>query len=90
MQGQGLPNRLRITRDGLRDVVLAAEELYWDARTGRPILYEDIKKIREDYLKVLEEQKRNRPDAWNSLSKSLAEPIASGKSARGVIPARKV
>lgn len=29
MQGQGLPQRLRKTRDGLRDVLFAADELYW-------------------------------------------------------------
>ncbi|KAK3700638.1 hypothetical protein LTR37_015827 [Vermiconidia calcicola] len=38
MQGQGLPYRLRQTRDALRNVVFEAEELYWDMRSGRPIL----------------------------------------------------
>ena len=66
MQGQGLPNRLRQTRDALTNVLFAAEELYWDEKTGRPILYKDVKKIREDYLRVLEDQKSNNPDTWKA------------------------
>ena len=66
MQGQGLPNRLRQTRDALNNVVFAAQELWWDEKTGRPILYKDVKKIREDYLRVLEDQKNNNPDTWKA------------------------
>ena len=69
MQGQGLPNRLRQTRDALRDVLFAADELFWDMRTGREILYKDIKKIREDYLRVLQEQRNNNPDMWQQAAK---------------------
>ncbi|KAF2478860.1 hypothetical protein BDY17DRAFT_305952 [Neohortaea acidophila] len=66
MKGQGLPNRLRQTRDGLKNVLFAAEELYWDVRAGKPVLYKDIKKIREDYIKVLKEERANHPDAWTT------------------------
>ncbi|KAK3719656.1 hypothetical protein LTR37_004193 [Vermiconidia calcicola] len=76
MQGQGLPYRLRQTRDALRNVVFEAEELYWDMRSGRPILYEDVKKIREDYLRVMEERKMNQPDSWNSTSQNIAQGSA--------------
>jgi hypothetical protein len=69
MQGQGLPNRLRQTRDALRDVLFAADELIWDMRTGREILYKDIKKIREDYLRVMQEQRNNNPDMWQAAAK---------------------
>ena len=66
MKGQGLPNRLRMARDAMRNVIFEAEELYWDARSGRPVLYRDVKKVREDYLRVLEQQRKNHPDTWNS------------------------
>ena len=82
MQGQGLPFRLRKTRDELRNVVFAAEELYDDMRTGREILYQDIKKIREDYLRVLEDQRNNQPDMWNQASRS-SEQGASRPGGRG-------
>ena len=78
MQGQGLPNRLRMSRDSLRSVIFEAEELYWDMRSGRSILYKDVKKVREDYLRVLEEQKRNHPDAWNSVSSNPTQGTTKG------------
>ena len=79
MKGQGLPNRLRQTRDSLRDVIFEAHELYWDVAAGRPALFKDIKKVREDYLRVLEEERRNHPDTWNPASNS----IAKGSGRRG-------
>ncbi|KAK5172789.1 uncharacterized protein LTR77_002909 [Saxophila tyrrhenica] len=85
MQGQGLPNRLRVTRNSLRNVVFEAEELFWDVRAGGAILYKDVKKLREDYLRVLEEQRRNHPDTFNSVTKTIAaapERVGGGK--RGV------
>lgn len=48
MKGQGLPNRLRMTRAGLRKVIFEAEELYWDVTAGRSVRFVDIRKIRED------------------------------------------
>lgn len=75
MKGQGLPNRLRQTRDSLRMVIFEAEELYWDAKSGRPVLYKDVKKIREDYLGVLEQARQNHPDVWNGT-----DEIAQGMS----------
>lgn len=60
MKGQGLPNRLRQVRDDLRNVVFEADELYWDVAAGKNVLFSDIKKLREDYLRVLEEARRNR------------------------------
>lgn len=53
MKGQGLPNRLRQARDDLKNVLFAAEELYWDVQAGRSVLFKDIVKIRESYLRVL-------------------------------------
>lgn len=76
MQGQGLPNRLRQTRDALRDVLFAADELFWDMKTGREILYKDIKKIREDYLRVLQEQRDNNPDMWQAGAKRMEEGVS--------------
>lgn len=78
MQGQGLPNRLRVSRDNLSRVVFEAEELFWDVRSGRSVLYKDVKRLREDYLRVLEEQKRNHPDTWNSVSNTLAQGSGKG------------
>ncbi|KAJ9624109.1 hypothetical protein H2203_005558 [Taxawa tesnikishii (nom. ined.)] len=44
MKGQGLPQRLRQTRDALRNVIFEAEELYWDFAARRPVLYKDVKR----------------------------------------------
>lgn len=74
MNGQGLPNRLRQTRDSLRNIVFEAEELYWDARSGRPVLYKDVKKLREDYLRVLERARQRHPD-----SSYFADEISSAR-----------
>jgi len=67
MKGQGLPNRLRQERDGLRNVIFEAEELFWDFKSGRTILFRDIVKIREAYMKILEQARRNHPDVWTAL-----------------------
>lgn len=64
MKGQGLPNRLRQVRDDLANVLFEAEELYWDVAANREVLFEDIVKVREDYLRVLQEARRNHPDTW--------------------------
>lgn len=64
MKGQGLPNRLRQVRDELSNVLFEAEELYWDVAADRPVLFEDIVKVREDYLRVLLQARRNHPDTW--------------------------
>ncbi|KAI9685109.1 MAG: hypothetical protein M1820_010838 [Bogoriella megaspora] len=72
MKGQGLPNRLRMTRAGLSKVIFEAEELYWDVGAGRPVYFSDIKKIREDYLRVLEEANRNHPDTWNAAAAAMS------------------
>ena len=73
MKGQGLPNRLRQARDQMRNVVFEAEELYWDFRSGRAVIYADIKKIREDYLRVLEEMRKNHPDTWTNAASQAAQ-----------------
>ncbi|KAF2236283.1 hypothetical protein EV356DRAFT_575190 [Viridothelium virens] len=82
MKGQGLPNRLRMTRTGLRNVLLEAEELYYDVGAGRKVLYSDVKKVREDYLRVLEEANRNHPDTWNATATDAAQgtQVPGGKS----------
>ncbi|KAK3633696.1 hypothetical protein LTR56_014076 [Elasticomyces elasticus] len=78
MKGQGLPNRLRQTRDGLRNVLFEAEELYWDVGADRPVCYKDIKKVREDFLRVTEEARRNHPDTWNTTSTGVAQGVHVG------------
>ena len=75
MQGQGLPNRLRQTRDALRDVLLAADELIVDVRTKHDVFYKDVKKIREDYLRVLEDQRQNNPDMWQAAAKDIEQGV---------------
>lgn len=73
MKGQGLPNRLREARNRLRNVIFEAEELYWDFRSGRAIIYSDVKKLREDYLRVVEEMRRNHPDVWTDATTEAAK-----------------
>ncbi|CAK4034384.1 Hypothetical predicted protein [Lecanosticta acicola] len=77
MKGQGLPNRLRQVRDDLHNVLFAADELYWDAAAGKNILYKDIKKVREDYLSVLAEARKNHPDSWTSAANTIAHGTRS-------------
>lgn len=54
----------------------------------RPVMYKDIKKLREDFLRVLLEARRNHPDSWtgkandiaggmNGLSRTKAKPTTS-------------
>ncbi|KAK1072000.1 hypothetical protein LTR74_002830 [Friedmanniomyces endolithicus] len=80
MKGQGLPNRLRQTRDGLRNVMFEAEELYWDVGADRAVFYKDVKKVREDFLRVTEEARRNHPDTWNSSATQVAAGVKSGSA----------
>lgn len=40
-------------------------------------MFRDIKKIREDYLRVLEEQRNNNPDMWQSAAKDIETGISS-------------
>ncbi|KAK4580398.1 hypothetical protein LTR86_000601 [Recurvomyces mirabilis] len=81
MKGNGLPNRLRQSRDNLRNVRFEAEELYWDVGADKEVKYKDVKKLREDFLRVMEEARRNHPDTWNSFSSGVAQGIktAPGK-----------
>ncbi|KAK0890813.1 hypothetical protein LTR57_024999 [Friedmanniomyces endolithicus] len=80
MKGQGLPNRLRQTRDGLRNVMFEAEELYCDVGADRAVFYKDVKKVREDFLRVTEEARRNHPDTWNSSATGIAAGVKSGSA----------
>lgn len=73
MKGQGLPNRLREARNRLRNVIFEAEEIYWDFQSGRSIIYSDVKKLREDYLRVVEEMRRNHPDTWTDAATEAAQ-----------------
>ena len=68
MKGQGLPNRLRMTKASLQKVLFEAEELYHDVGAGRQVLYSDIRKVREDYLRVMDEENKNHPDTWNAAT----------------------
>ncbi|QIX01514.1 hypothetical protein AMS68_007031 [Peltaster fructicola] len=65
MKGQGLPNRLRQGRDSLGMVLFEAQELWWDVGAGRKILYKNVRKVREDYLRVMDDYRKNHPDSWN-------------------------
>lgn len=76
MKGQGLPNRLRVARDELKMVLFGAEELYWDIRSGREVLFKDIKKIREDYLRVMKEQEEAHPDSFGGAAKNMAQGVS--------------
>ncbi|KAK0306173.1 hypothetical protein LTR01_006521 [Friedmanniomyces endolithicus] len=80
MKGQGLPNRLRQTRDGLRNVMFEAEELYWDVGADRAVFYKDVKKVREDFLRVTEEARRNHPDTWNPVATGIAAGVKGGSA----------
>ena len=89
MKGQGLPNRLRQIRDDLTNVVFEAEELYWDVAADHEVYYRDIRKLREDYLRVLQEARTSHPDTFNSTANKLAKGIrvsATGKGAAVSIP----
>lgn len=81
MKGQGLPNRLRQGRDSLGMVLFEAQELWWDVRARRPILYKDIRKVREDYLRVMDDQRRNHPDNWNPTTNKIVTEPPAGKKA---------
>lgn len=88
MKGQGLPNRLHQMRDDLHNVKFEAEELYWDVAAGRKVLYRDIRKLREDYLRVMEDGRRNHPDTWNGAAQQVAAGVQSaGKAKVGGAPA---
>ena len=73
VKGQGLPTRLRMERDGLRAVLLQADELYWDAAANRDITYGDVKKVRDAYSKVVKDATRNHPDTWNSSVEKMPQ-----------------
>lgn len=81
MKGQGLPNRLHQMRDDLHNVKFEAEELYWDVAAGREVLYRDIRKLREDYLRVMEDGRRNHPDTWTAAAQQVGAGVqAAGKA----------
>jgi hypothetical protein len=88
MKGQGLPNRLHQMRDNLHNVKFEAEELYWDVAAGRTVLYRDIRKLREDYLRVMEDGRRNHPDTWNAVTQQMATGVHAfaGKGTARVAP----
>lgn len=88
MKGQGLPNRLHQMRDDLHNVKFEAEELYWDVAAGRTVLYRDIRKLREDYLRVMEDGRRNHPDTWNAAAQQIAAGVhtLAGKGKAGAMP----
>lgn len=81
MKGQGLPNRLRQVRDDLQNVLFEAEELYWDVAADRPVLFKDVKRLRENYMAVKVAANKNHPDSWTSAASEIAQGISvKGKS----------
>ena len=86
MKGNGLPNRLRQYRDALRTVTFEAEELYWDVGADKSVYYKDIKKIREDYLRVLEMVRKNHPDTWNQTSDTMMKAVGAPARTKGTKP----
>lgn len=73
MKGQGLPHRLRRTRDALRKVVFEAEELFWDVRAERAVYFRDVVRLREDFWRAVEEAGRGRPEVWDGGVVGVAE-----------------
>lgn len=88
MKGQGLPNRLHQMRDDLHNVKFEAEELYWDVAAGREVLYRDIRKLREDYLRVMEDGRRNHPDTWSTAAQQMAASVQTKSKAMPGVPAK--
>lgn len=85
-KGQGQPNRYRMERDGLRKVLFEADELYWDVNAGRNVIFSDIKKLREGYLKVVSDAQKNHPDFWQESPQAQETgkgATGSGKGATG-------
>ncbi|KAF2165108.1 hypothetical protein M409DRAFT_67394 [Zasmidium cellare ATCC 36951] len=88
MKGQGLPNRLRQIRDDLQNVLFEAEELYWDVAADRPVLFKDIKKVREDYLRVLVAARKNHPDNWIGAANEIAQGVSASTKGKGQAPVK--
>lgn len=89
MKGQGLPNRLRRTRDALRNVLFEAEDLYADVGAGREVCFRVIVKLREGLLRVIEDSTRNHPDTWNSTATGIAGGVrVGGKNQKPMVLAR--
>jgi hypothetical protein len=53
------------------------------------VLYRDIRKLREDYLRVMEDGRRNHPDTWNAAVQQVATGVHSfaTKGKMGFAPA---
>ncbi|THW15457.1 hypothetical protein D6D24_04950 [Aureobasidium pullulans] len=83
MRGQGLPNRLRMERDALRRVVFETEELYWDARADRDIDFGDIERLRDAFVAVVEDARKNHPDVWTHSPVPVR--IKTGLSGKGTL-----
>jgi hypothetical protein len=62
MKGQGQPDRLRRTRNALRDVKLKANRLYLDFGGGIAATQKDIDEIWAAYIAVIKTEELNHPD----------------------------
>lgn len=91
LKGQGLPNRLRMERNSFRMVLFQADELYWDVGASKPVTYGDIKKVREAYLRAVQDAAKNHPDSWNVTAASVGQGLAPGampsKNMSAAVPA---
>lgn len=56
-------------------MLFAAEELYWDVAADKPVLFQDIKKVREDYMRVLLEARKNHPDSWTGATSQMIQGV---------------
>ncbi|KAK5136463.1 hypothetical protein LTR08_003108 [Meristemomyces frigidus] len=75
-------------QDELQNVTFEAEELYWDVAAGRDVYFRDIVQLREDYLRVMEDVRRNHPDTWNPTTRGIAQGVrTSNKNGRPARPA---
>jgi len=91
LKGQGLPNRLRMTRTGLRRVMFEAKALYWNVGAGRNVTFQDIVQIRQDYLNVLKEAAMNHPDFWDDTATTMAQGISTTVGSKsGAVKAGKM
>ncbi|GAB7343675.1 hypothetical protein MBLNU457_1662t1 [Dothideomycetes sp. NU457] len=90
VKGQGLPTRLRMERDGLRDVLQQAKELYWNADANIPVTFGEVEKVRDAYHKVVNDAAKNHPDMWNASSeKTPPSLVPTGAVGGNLLPPSK-
>lgn len=77
MKGQGQPDRLRRTRNGLRDVKLHAKRLYLSVGGGNSATQADVDKLWEEYIVIIKMEEMNHPDTPVGLP-AITSPATTG------------